>query len=107
MDQITVENIIEAERKLFQMSQASHFTQETAELMKNDKQEKEEKQTKVDKRASLNKTRRLLKKSLKRIYKLDPFIDEYGVMRVGGRVRNANERSEVKRPVILPRKSKT
>ena len=39
------------------------------------------------------------------LYRLDPFLDENGVIRVGGRVRRANLPFATKHPVILPRKS--
>ena len=35
---------------------------------------------------------------------LDPFIDENGLVRVGGRLRRASMSYEVKHPIILPRK---
>ncbi|KAK3729896.1 hypothetical protein QZH41_001714 [Actinostola sp. cb2023] len=38
------------------------------------------------------------------IYKLDPFIDQDGLVRVGGRIGNADVPEEVRHPVILPRK---
>ena len=39
------------------------------------------------------------------LYKLDPFLDSQGILRVGGRLRNASLPFEVKFPVILPRRS--
>ena len=39
------------------------------------------------------------------LYKLDPFLDDKGVLRVGGRLRLIDLGSETKHPVILPRKS--
>ena len=38
------------------------------------------------------------------IYRLDPFVDK-GVLRVGGRLNNADIPQESKHPIILPRKS--
>ena len=38
------------------------------------------------------------------LYWLDPFIDDDGVLRVGGRIRNASISYDVKHPVILPSK---
>ena len=99
MDKVSVEDLAEAERTLFKMLQTSYFAQEMSELTKRDQQEKREGNQ------SVHETRRLAKRSLRRVYKLDPFLDEHGVMRVGGRVRNSDERDEVKHPVILPRKS--
>ena len=39
------------------------------------------------------------------INKLDPFIDENGILRVGGRLKHADLSDEVKHPVILPKGS--
>ena len=39
------------------------------------------------------------------LYQLDPFLDEDGVFRDGGRIRNALVPYEIKHPVILPSKS--
>ena len=39
------------------------------------------------------------------LYNLDPFIDNDGVLRVGGRLRQAKQLFEEKHPAILPRNS--
>ena len=39
------------------------------------------------------------------LYKLDPFIDDDGLMRVGGRLRRGNFDNNLKHPVILPKES--
>ena len=36
------------------------------------------------------------------LYKLDPFLDGNGILRVGGRVRRASLTEDVKFPIILP-----
>ena len=38
------------------------------------------------------------------LYKLDPFLDEDGVLRVGGRLRQSSIPYDVKHPIILPKK---
>ena len=38
------------------------------------------------------------------LYKLDPFLDEDGVLRVGGRLETSSVPYDVKHPVILPKK---
>ena len=45
------------------------------------------------------------KKSLKgsRLYHLDPFLDAYGILRVGGRLRRAEMEYGEKHPVVLPK----
>ena len=55
--------------------------------------------------------RQLAKESKQRIkttsslYRLDPFLDEDGLVRVGGRIRRSNLPIEEKHPIILPKKS--
>ena len=44
-----------------------------------------------------------LKKSC--LYRLDPFIDNDGIIRVGGRLRQADQLYEEKHPTILPKNS--
>ncbi|XP_077971383.1 uncharacterized protein LOC144425718 [Styela clava] len=39
-----------------------------------------------------------------RFSRLDPFLDNSGIVRVGGRIRNSIEEFKVKHPVVLPRK---
>ena len=48
--------------------------------------------------------RHILKKS-SALYRLDPILDENGILRVGGRFQQADVPCEVKHPIILPKKS--
>ena len=41
-----------------------------------------------------------------RISQLDPLIDEYDVIRVGGRLQNSHISDDCKHPILLPRKGK-
>lgn len=50
------------------------------------------------------KKRNLSMKRTSSLYRLDPFLDKDGVLRVGGRIRNALVSYEIKHPVILPSK---
>ena len=50
------------------------------------------------------KRRNLSMKKTSSLYRLDPFLDGDGVLRVGGRIRNALVSYEIKHPVILPSK---
>ena len=54
-------------------------------------------------RAAERKQKAVLRKSSS-LRKLDPFIDESGIIRVGGRIRNSAIQESVKHPVILPKK---
>ncbi|XP_057305339.1 uncharacterized protein LOC130642266 [Hydractinia symbiolongicarpus] len=40
------------------------------------------------------------------IYQLNPFLDSHGILRVGGRLRNANFDENVIHPILLPKNSK-
>ena len=44
-------------------------------------------------------------KTTSNIYKLDPYLDEDGVLRVGGRLSHANSPTEIKHPMIIPQNS--
>lgn len=50
------------------------------------------------------KRRNLSMKKTSSLYRLDPFLDKDGVLRVGGRIRNALVSYEIKHLVILPSK---
>ena len=56
----------------------------------------------VDQDTSKDKVKTM--KRLSSLYKLDPFLDEDGLLRVGGRLRQSSVPYEVKHPVILPKK---
>lgn len=44
-------------------------------------------------------------KSQSSIYKLNPFVDDEGIVRVGGRLKHADLPFAIKHPAILPKKS--
>ena len=50
-------------------------------------------------------TRNKKLKQTSSLFRLDPFLDEKGVLRVGGRLQKAAVAYEVKHPVIIPKKS--
>ena len=39
------------------------------------------------------------------LFRLDPFLDEKGMLRVGGRLQKAALAFEVKHPIVMPKKS--
>ena len=41
------------------------------------------------------------------LFRLDPFLDEDGILRVGGRIKRANVPLQVKHPVIIPIKEES
>jgi len=44
------------------------------------------------------------KRKCSTLYKMDPFLDIVGVLRVGGRLKHSDLSSEVKHPILLPKK---
>jgi hypothetical protein len=49
--------------------------------------------------------RNLSLKKVSSLYRLDPYLDEHGLIRVGGRIRRADVGREMAHPVIIPRHS--
>ncbi|KAK3749645.1 hypothetical protein QZH41_014860, partial [Actinostola sp. cb2023] len=87
----------EAEKVIIRCVQSEYF-QDELQVLRSLGANRE----KVD-RSSVRKKKQTLKKTSS-IYKLDPFIDQDGLVRVGGRIGNADVPEEVRHPVILPRK---
>lgn len=54
---------------------------------------------------TLARTRNTSMKKTSSLYRLDPFLDENGVLRVGGRIKRAMMSFDVKHPIILPNKN--
>ena len=59
-------------------------------------------------KSNLGKEIALLSKQKKfesnnRLFKLDPYVDAQGVLRVGGRIRNSLIQQEIQPPVLLPK----
>ena len=67
MDQLSVEDVEEAETAIVKMTQQKYFAREIAEL---------------NMHAHTSKVTKLKKKSLGKIYKIDPFMDDKGVLPV-------------------------
>ena len=81
----TVAERQDAERHIFKEIQRKAFKNEIASLSR------KEQNAKISRQSSL--------------LKLDPFIDEEGLIRVGGRLENSTLPFEVKHPIVLPRSS--
>ena len=81
-DLITVEDVEESEKLLIKMIQEKHFCADIAILKGNKRQ--------------LSKSSQLVR--------LDPFLDEAGTLRVGGRIRKSSFPDELKHPTILPKR---
>ena len=78
---LNVEDIEKAERMILSEIQHKHYSSEIGLLQK----------------------RKPIRRSSS-ISKLDPFIDDQGLIRVGGRIRKSGLDTHIKHPVILPKK---
>lgn len=90
---ITVEELQSTEAVIIRAAQAASFKKETDFLSKKKEQPEDKHKALPESEWSSN------------LKKLDPFIDEHRIMRVGGRIRRANLTDEVKFPALLPRNS--
>ncbi len=94
---VLVEDLEQAEYTVLKNVQRHHFQAEITVLRK------------LKDGQFVNKTEtRTRNQNLKRvssIQRLDPFIDEHGIIRVGGRIRRADVTFEEKHTVILPKNS--
>ena len=81
---ITVEELRRGEREIIKAAQQEAFKDEYAIL-----------------NAAEGSKKQLKSKSL--LFRLDPFIDEEGIIRVGGRIRRSTMPQDVIHPVVLPR----
>ena len=88
-----------AEKEVLKIIQREHFYEEIQVLMKL-KVVGEEVSTR-----ELAKQRNQTIKMSSCLYRLDPFLDKDGLMRIGGRIKRADLPAATKHPVILPRKS--
>ena len=95
-EHLTMNDLQESENCLLRMIQNKYFKGELKLLMSIENCMKG--------REGEKKRKSVLKKSSS-LLKLDPHVDETGIIRVGGRIRNSILHESVKHPVILPRKS--
>ena len=51
-----------------------------------------------------NRKRKITLQNTSSLFRLDPFVDDEGILRVGGRLTRASVSFDLKHPVILPRK---
>ncbi|XP_064644727.1 uncharacterized protein LOC135498401 [Lineus longissimus] len=94
---LKVEDLRKAELEICKAVQQENFSKDIAVLRKL-KVEKTEKDDQA-------KGRKLQIKGTSAIYRLGPFLDEDGVLRVGGRLRRADIPSNLRHPVVLPKSS--
>ena len=94
---VNVQELKHAELQIIKMVQNEVFPEEI-QLLKNLNV-----QAQVINRGTAKDGDRAMKRSSP-LYKLDPFLDEDGVLRVGGRIKHSSLPYDVRHPVILPRK---
>ena len=94
---VTLAELQEAEKTIIRCLQYEHFREELQILCDLNVTNGETNRNQARKRnQALRKTSSL--------YKLDPFVDHDGIIRVGGRIRRADTPVDLKHPVIIPRK---
>ncbi|XP_063437322.1 uncharacterized protein LOC134718616 [Mytilus trossulus] len=95
---LCVNDMQRAEIEIIKQLQSSSFSEEIAVL-----QSMGEGKTYEDRQST--RIRNIQLKRTSSLYKLDPFLDSDGIIRVGGRIRRAEFNLAVKHPVIIPRHS--
>ena len=93
---VTVEDVQQVERIIIRDAQKNEFKDETVLL-----QSSTASQTTPDRKEA--RARNVAMKTINCIYKLDLFLDQEGVLRVGDCIWRANLPDHVKHPCILPR----
>ena len=92
---VTVQELQNAEHVILHLVQYKSFSKELKILRRTDA-------TDVDNHDELTHCKVSIKKD-SCLYKLDPFIAEDGLIRVGGRIRRASIPKELAHPIILPK----
>ncbi|XP_057294388.1 uncharacterized protein LOC130622946 [Hydractinia symbiolongicarpus] len=92
---LCVEDLQRAEKCLIKLVQQQHFASEIKALAS--------KEWRQDRRN--DKIKKSALKECSKLYKLSPFIDDDGILRVGGRLCNMDEAYQFKYPAILPKES--
>lgn len=95
---VSVEELVEAERRIFRVVQGEAFSEEIRLLRKVHTDKSYEGSQSVE-------GQRSLLKGHSTIFRIDPFLDSEDVLRVGGRLKRSQMDIDVKHPVILPKKS--
>jgi hypothetical protein len=93
--QVNVEDLQKAELEIIRMIQEKEFSEEIKTLRSLQKKDPKREDT-VKIKSSLKKTSCL--------YRLEPFIDSQGVLRVGGRLKRSDLPYHVKHPAVIPKK---
>jgi len=92
----TEEELKKAEREIIKHVQERAFNKEIKELKSLGSSKKLQKGDEV-------RRRNQVVKQASTLYRLDPFVDKHGVLRVAGRIQLASLPEDIKNPVILPK----
>ena len=95
----TVEEMHSAEEVILKSVQLRYFEKEILVLQKLN-----EGDHMFQNRNSIRVRNKKLKQT-STLFRLDPFLDQKGILRVGGRLKKAALAFEVKHPIIVPKKS--
>ncbi|CAB4026325.1 Hypothetical predicted protein [Paramuricea clavata] len=94
---VLVEDLQQAEHRIIKNVQQHYFHEEVTVLQNlKDGQFKNYAET---------KTRNQKLKHISSLHRLDPFVDQHGIVRVGGRIKHADVTFQQKHPVVLPKNS--
>ncbi|XP_045169607.2 uncharacterized protein LOC123532268 [Mercenaria mercenaria] len=91
----SVSELQAAELQILKLLQSMHFKHEIATLKRNSVRGSNDRNTLKNHRKILQGESHLLR--------LDPFLDQDGIIRVGGRIRQLDVPSNVKHPIIVPK----
>ena len=94
---VAVEDLQDAGKLLIKWVQNEAFEDQLKVLKDSDFEE--------DTRESKKERKKFLRKN-DILVQLDPFVDQYGILRVGGRFRKSHLEESIKHPIILPKKGK-
>ena len=90
-----MEEVLSAEREILKAAQKDAFSREMGMLRPF--REGQDRSSAQQKKRAMRATSSL--------YRLDPFLDNDGVLRVGGRIQLGQFTDDTKFPIILPKKS--
>lgn len=97
---LSVSHLEHAEKAIVKIVQSEHFNEEISLL--------KEMQSKSASNLSHRQTvheHKIVLRSKSSLYCLDPYLDQDGILRVGGRLQNSKMSFALRNPVILPKKS--
>ena len=95
---VTLPELQEAEREIVRVVQHKNFSKELQVLKRLNIQGKE-----ITRNIARQRNQTI--KRYSSLYRLDPFLDDDGLIRVGGRIKRARLSFTTKHPIILPRES--